>query len=137
MTNCLLLSLCKLYHFYQVTGSVGYRRQEFPLGFSDEIKYLSAYVMQQDIMCPTSTCKEALEFSAKLRSKDGPQKQAEIIKAVSESLKLDDCASTRIGDDAIRGLSGGGTVALFDHEIDPKLQPSLIQNYLRRKSIIF
>merc|ERR1719295_1174821 len=58
-------------------------------------------------MCPTSTCKEALEFSAKLRSKDDAEKQAEIIDAVTKSLKLEDCASTRIGDEAIRGLSGG------------------------------
>ena len=91
----------------QVSGSVGYQRRGFPLGDSDEIKYLSAYVMQQDIMCPTSTCREALVFSAKLRSKEDPEKQTEIIESVSKSLKLDDCAATRIGDDAIRGLSGG------------------------------
>ena len=53
------------------------------------------------------TCREALTFSAKLRRKDTVHAQTAIINAVSESLKLDDCRDTRIGDDAIRGLSGG------------------------------
>ena len=65
--------------------------------------------MQQDILCPVMTCKEALAFSAKLRRKDGFTKRVAVINAVIESLKLENCGDTRIGDRAIRGLSGGET----------------------------
>ena len=91
----------------QVTGSVGYKQQRFELGESDEIKYISAYVMQNDIMCPTATGREALLFSSKLRSKQSKEKQLKIIDSVATSLKLTDCQNTHVGNDAIRGMSGG------------------------------
>eukprot|EP01083_Nonionella_stella_P076860 209593_1 len=90
-----------------VTGSVGYEETEFKLGVSDEIKHLSAYVMQHDIMCPTATCREALLFSSKLRSQNTPTKQLQIIESVTTSLKLTECQNTRVGNEAIRGMSGG------------------------------
>ena len=58
-----------------MTGSVGYKQKVFALGNSDEIKYISAYVMQHDIMCPTATCQEALQFSSKLRSNKSIEEQ--------------------------------------------------------------
>ena len=80
------------------------------MGYSDQIKHISAYVLQNDIMCPTATCEEALLFSSKLRSdiKQKPiDKQLDIINNVIHSLKLTDCKTTRVGNDAIRGMSGG------------------------------
>jgi len=91
----------------QVAGSVAYKGSKFGLGNNDNIKYISAYVMQQDIMCATATALEALRFSSKLRSKKSDEEQEAIIAKTLESLKLDVCKDTRIGNDAIRGMSGG------------------------------
>ena len=103
----ILISLCLLSSLKQVTGSVGYKESEYTLGQSDNIKYISAYVMQNDIMCATATGEEALYFSSRLRSEKTKEEQNEIIEHVIESLKLDSCRNTRVGNDAIRGMSGG------------------------------
>ena len=63
--------------------------------------------MQNDIMCPTATCNETLLFSSKLRSTNNINKQLEIIQHVTKSLKLDDCGNTKVGNESIRGMSGG------------------------------
>eukprot|EP01084_Bolivina_argentea_P297808 513121_1 len=89
----------------QVSGSVAYKGKEFIVGSNDAIKYIGAYVMQHDIMCATSTTIEALEFSSKLRN--NTDNNVEIINDIVESLQLSDCINTRIGNDAIRGMSGG------------------------------
>ena len=91
----------------QVTGSVAYKGSKFKLGSSDSIKYISAYVMQIDIMCATAKGKEALLFSSKLRSNKDNKQQINMINHVTTSLKLEDCQNTKIGNDAIRGMSGG------------------------------
>eukprot|EP01084_Bolivina_argentea_P297809 513123_1 len=107
----LLSHLCCIQKFKQtgtqVTGSVAYKGSEFVLGHSSIIKYISAYVMQNDIMCPTATGKEALLFSSKLRTKIPMDQQLEIIESVTNNLKLNDCSKTMIGNDAVRGMSGG------------------------------
>jgi len=68
-----------------------------------------AYVMQQDLLCPTQTPREALLFSALLRLPRAiplSEKQAMVEKMLT-SLGLQDCADTYIGDEMIRGISGG------------------------------
>ena len=55
----------------------------------------------------TATAEEALTFSSKLRSTKTLEEQQKIINHVIESLKLTDCTDTRVGNDAIRGMSGG------------------------------
>eukprot|EP01084_Bolivina_argentea_P231666 390610_1 len=90
-----------------VSGSVGFKEKEYRLGDSDSIKYILAYVMQNDIMCPTATGREALLFSAKLRGEKDHETQLKIIDNVTNSLKLNNCSNTQIGNDAIRGMSGG------------------------------
>lgn len=68
-----------------------------------------AYVMQQDLLCPTQTPREALLFSASLRlPKSVPlsEKKA-MVEKMLEDLGLTKCADTYIGDDMIRGISGG------------------------------
>ena len=93
-TSFLVLECCDCHiepNRNQVTGTVGYKRQKFNLGESDSIKHISAYVMQHDILCPVMTCREALEFSAKLRRRDSKEAQAAIVNSVSQSLKLGAC----------------------------------------------
>ena len=63
--------------------------------------------MQSDIMCGTATGEEALIFSSKLRSDKDMDEQMKMINHVIESLKLKDCRNTKIGNDAVRGMSGG------------------------------
>eukprot|EP01083_Nonionella_stella_P117746 351218_1 len=91
----------------QVNGTVAYKGSKYALGSSDHIKYISAYVMQSDIMCATATGQEALTFSSGLRSIKSPEEQQRIINHVVDSLKLKECNDTRVGNEAIRGMSGG------------------------------
>ena len=65
--------------------------------------------MQSDILPPTETVRDALLFSAKLRLPDDmpvSEKEARVDQII-EKLKLSDCQNTLIGNDAIRGISGG------------------------------
>ena len=90
-----------------VSGTVAYKGFKRKLGSSDVIKYVSAYVMQHNAMCPTATCNEALLFSSKLRSGKSAKEQLGIINTVITSLQLNDCRDTRIGNGTIDGMSGG------------------------------
>jgi ABC-type multidrug transport system ATPase subunit len=69
----------------------------------------SAYVMQQDILLPTLTVRETLQYSADLRLPP-PTSQEERRKVVEEvilELGLKECADTRIGNHIHKGCSGG------------------------------
>ena len=68
-----------------------------------------AYVMQQDILTPTQTVRESLWFSANLRlpSSYTKQQKHELVEKTLKDLGLEKCADTYIGDDMIRGVSGG------------------------------
>ncbi|CAE7029711.1 ABCG11 [Symbiodinium natans] len=68
-----------------------------------------AYVMQQDILVPTQTVRESLWFSANLRlPKSYSQKdKKDLVEKMLNDLGLVKCADTFIGDDMIRGVSGG------------------------------
>ena len=68
-----------------------------------------AYVMQQDILQPTLTVRETLQYAADLRlplavSKEDRQA---LVEATILELGLKECADTRIGDGHHRGCSGG------------------------------
>lgn len=72
-------------------------------------KIRSAYVMQQDILIPTLTVRETLQYSADLRLPP-PISKAErraIVEQVILELGLKECADTRIGNNAHKGCSGG------------------------------
>eukprot|EP00439_Symbiodinium_sp_Y106_P065122 s903_g10.t1 len=85
-----------------------------------------AYVMQQDILCPTQTVRESLMFSANLRlprSFSAKEKCAMVDQMIME-LGLAKCADTYIGDDLIRGISGGEkkrTCVAIELIVQPKL----------------
>ena len=67
------------------------------------------YVMQQDILTPTQTVRESLWFSANLRLPNSYSKKdkLELVEKMLKDLGLEKCADTYIGDDMIRGVSGG------------------------------
>ena len=69
----------------------------------------SAYVMQQDVLLPTLTVRETLQYAADLRLPP-PTTAAERRKVVEEvilELGLKECANTKIGNDVHKGCSGG------------------------------
>ena len=68
-----------------------------------------AYVMQQDLLTPTQTPREAILFSAMLRlpAEVPLAEKAELVEKMLDELGLMDCADTLIGDEMIRGISGG------------------------------
>ncbi|KAI8956585.1 P-loop containing nucleoside triphosphate hydrolase protein [Daldinia sp. FL1419] len=68
-----------------------------------------AYVMQQDILLPTLTVRETLQYSADLRLPPPTTKEERmrIVEEVILELGLKDCANTRIGNSQHRGCSGG------------------------------
>ncbi|CAG8954999.1 hypothetical protein HYFRA_00008688 [Hymenoscyphus fraxineus] len=69
----------------------------------------AAYVMQQDVLLPTLTVRETLQYSADLRLPP-PTTQEERRKVVEEvilELGLKECADTRIGNHQHKGCSGG------------------------------
>lgn len=73
-------------------------------------KRIVGYVQQDDALLPRSTVRETIETAARLRlpdkafSAEDKQMRAE---EVMSMLRLQDCADTRIGNDALRGVSGG------------------------------
>ncbi|KAF9889185.1 hypothetical protein FE257_007674 [Aspergillus nanangensis] len=69
----------------------------------------SAYIMQEDVLIPTLTVRETLQYSADLRLPP-PTTQEErhrIVEQVILELGLKECADTRIGTNAHKGCSGG------------------------------
>ena len=63
-----------------------------------------AYVMQDDALNATSTPREALKFSARLRLGDSRSEEEldQLVEDVLVSLGIDDCADTLIGNAMIR-----------------------------------
>ncbi|KAM0584425.1 hypothetical protein ACHAP6_007350 [Verticillium nonalfalfae] len=68
-----------------------------------------AYVMQQDILLPTLTVRETLQYSADLRlpPPTTAEERTRIVEEVILELGLKECADTRIGNHQHRGCSGG------------------------------
>ncbi|XP_051993208.1 broad substrate specificity ATP-binding cassette transporter ABCG2-like [Xyrauchen texanus] len=77
---------------------------------TSELRLMSAYVVQDDILMGTLTVRENLLFSGNLRL---PRKQHSTIDkkkkidSIIQELGLEDCADTKIGTEFIRGVSGG------------------------------
>ncbi|XP_056136589.1 broad substrate specificity ATP-binding cassette transporter ABCG2b [Lampris incognitus] len=77
---------------------------------TSDLRLMSAYVVQDDILMGTLSVKENLLFSANLRL--SPQqftssdKQSRV-ESIIQDLGLTDCADTKIGTDFLRGVSGG------------------------------
>ncbi|KAI9881182.1 MAG: hypothetical protein M1830_007160 [Pleopsidium flavum] len=69
----------------------------------------SAYVMQQDVLLPTLTVRETLQYAADLRlpPPTTEQERRRVVEEVILELGLKDCAGTRIGSNVHKGCSGG------------------------------
>lgn len=63
--------------------------------------------MQDDILLATFTPREAFMFSANLRLRISPEERKEKVEAILKQLGLTRCANTYIGNNIIRGISGG------------------------------
>lgn len=71
-------------------------------------KRIVGYVQQEDALLPRATVRETIETAAKLRLpamsvSDKLQRAQEVM----DMLRLGDCAESRIGNEAVRGVSGG------------------------------
>ncbi|WEW60487.1 hypothetical protein PRK78_005974 [Emydomyces testavorans] len=69
----------------------------------------SAYVMQQDILIPTLTVRETLQYSADLRlpPPTSHEERQNVVNNVILELGLKECADTRVGTTIRKGCSGG------------------------------
>ncbi|KAL3626902.1 ATP-binding cassette sub- G member 5 [Castilleja foliolosa] len=70
-------------------------------------KKLSGYVTQKDILFPLLTVEETLRFSAKLRLRLPDLELSSRVKSLMQELGLSHVAAARVGDDRVRGISGG------------------------------
>jgi ABC-type multidrug transport system ATPase subunit len=75
----------------------------------DRMRSLCSYVMQSDQLLPLLTVRETLHFAALLRLPDTMTHAEKIARAedVLLSVGLKDCADTKIGNELVRGVSGG------------------------------
>ncbi|XP_043097817.1 broad substrate specificity ATP-binding cassette transporter ABCG2b [Puntigrus tetrazona] len=77
---------------------------------TSDLRLMSAYVVQDDILMGTLTVRENLLFSGNLRL---PRKQYSTadkekkVESIIQELGLEDCADTKIGTEFLRGVSGG------------------------------
>ena len=76
-----------------------------PISFRKNV----AYVTQEDALFPTATCREAFEFSARLRLPESftDEQRKNLVDDMIDSLGLKKCENTYIGSELIRGISGG------------------------------
>lgn len=76
----------------------------------DPVEYRTkiAYVMQDDALMATTTPREALRFSAALRMTGvSAEEMEEAVTSMLNALGIQDCADTFIGNELIKGISGG------------------------------
>ncbi|KAJ7945225.1 ABC transporter-like [Quillaja saponaria] len=70
-------------------------------------KKISGYVTQKDTLFPLLTVEETLMFSAKLRLMFPQAELSSRVKSLIQELGLSHVSKTRIGDERVRGISGG------------------------------
>ena len=81
---------------------------------NDEIKVTqdnfgsyAAYVTQDDYLYESFTCRKCIEFAAKLRLNLPKEQTDQRVDDIIESLNLKRCENTIIGNELVKGLSGG------------------------------
>ncbi|WVZ18858.1 hypothetical protein V8G54_006180 [Vigna mungo] len=72
-----------------------------------EFKKISGYVLQKETLFPLLTVEETIMFSAKLRLRLPQEQLCSRVKSLILELGLSHVARNRIGDDRVRGISGG------------------------------
>lgn len=85
------------------TGKIQYNNDE------DLTRIRNAYVIQQDILIPTLTCRETLMYAAefKLPKLTSKKERCALVHELILELGLKECADTIVGDNHRKGLSGG------------------------------
>eukprot|EP00026_Physarum_polycephalum_P000722 Phypoly_transcript_00723.p1 GENE.Phypoly_transcript_00723~~Phypoly_transcript_00723.p1 ORF type:complete len:1358 (+),score=194.06 Phypoly_transcript_00723:83-4156(+) len=75
----------------------------------EDLKYLTGYVLQNDYLHPCLTVRECLTYIAMLRlpSTLSTEEKTTRVDEIILELGLKDCANTLIGDEFVRGISGG------------------------------
>lgn len=77
---------------------------------SNQVRNIVGYVSQMDILQPTLTVRETLQFYADLKLPHNEytyEQRIERVKEVISMLYLDKCADTFVGNERIKGISGG------------------------------
>ncbi|XVF17003.1 hypothetical protein REPUB_Repub10bG0079500 [Reevesia pubescens] len=72
-----------------------------------QFRKISGYVTQKDNLFPLLTVEETLMFSAKLRLGLPQPQLSSRVKSLMQELGLGNLAMTRVGDERVRGISGG------------------------------
>ena len=72
----------------------------------DFVSYVK-YVMQQDILLPTLTPRESLTFAARLKVGGSAHHMSQLVEDLLEKLKISNVSENLIGNEYIKGLSGG------------------------------
>ncbi|GAV60187.1 ABC_tran domain-containing protein/ABC2_membrane domain-containing protein/PDR_CDR domain-containing protein [Cephalotus follicularis] len=72
-----------------------------------EFKKTSGYVTQRDTLFPLLTVEETLMFSGRLRLRLPQDQLNSRVESLIQELGLEHVANTRVGDDHVRGVSGG------------------------------
>ncbi|XP_024984147.1 ABC transporter G family member 5 [Cynara cardunculus var. scolymus] len=87
-------------------------------------KKISGYVTQKDTLFPLLTVEETLVFTAKLRLKLPKPELSSRVRSLIQELGLTHVANARVGDDRVRGISGGerrrvsiGVAVVHDPEV--------------------
>ncbi|KAJ3191562.1 ATP-binding cassette sub- G member 1 [Irineochytrium annulatum] len=93
-------------HFGEVSGQILVNNKEL---FGNDIKSLSGFVFQDDVLLPSMTVREAITMSALLRlPPETPQAERnEKVDEMINTLNLTKASNTIIGDSTIKGVSGG------------------------------
>lgn len=87
----------------------------------------TGYVMQTDALFPLLTVRESIRFAAALRCKNKSEaEKEEAVDDIIRLLRLETCADTRIGDEDVRGVSGG-----------EKRRVSIAVDLVHKPSIVF
>lgn len=63
--------------------------------------------MQDDLLMPTLTVRETLNFAAKLKLDLPENERKKIVDTIAYELKLDQCLDTLVGGLMLKGISGG------------------------------
>ncbi|PWA00900.1 hypothetical protein BB558_003037 [Smittium angustum] len=72
------------------------------------LKLVSRYISQEDVMLPTMTVKEIIEMAIRFRIDKITEKELEErLNDAVETLELQKCLNTQIGDSISKGISGG------------------------------
>ena len=99
----ILDSLCGRKDPTGLTGTILVGNKKQPKNF----KQICGYVAQDDVIMPTLTVRENLQFSIDCRTRHSEEEKTKIIDQTLEQLGLTGCKDQQVGNAELRGVSGG------------------------------